>query len=202
MNIGQVVLLAGLFALAGCDSHRTVINDDGGQGVQDGSPGDVARRWDGKGAPDRRVVPDKAQKDSCLPLPSKQVQGSYKGTWKGVINCPSLGGKSSISGTMQFSLSPAASPESFSVKGSMSGTALGTMPFTSSITGTMGCIQLVASLPDIAVGVGGATLKGKGSMKGTFAVNKGTRLFRAGTWQGKENSNLCTASGSWLASHN
>lgn len=201
MNKGQVAMLAGCLALVGCDSHRTIIYDDGGPGAWDGSPGDVTRTRDGRRAPDRKGRPDKMPKDSCLPLPSKQVQGSYHGAWKGVINCPSFGGKSSISGTMQFSLSPAASPESFSVKGSMSGTAMGTMPFTSGISGTMGCVQLAASLPDIAVGVGSATLKGKGTMKGTFAVQKGTRLFRAGTWQGKENSNLCSASGSWQASH-
>ena len=44
--------------------------------------------------------------------------------------------------------------------------------------------------------------KGTGSMKGVFAVDKGTRLFRNGTWQGKESTGLCTASGSWSASHN
>ncbi len=196
----RTILLAGCLVLLGCDSHRTIIDDDGGQ-TEDGQPGDLPLVPDKKRVPDKKPIPDKQKKDSCLPLPSKQVQGSYAGTWKGTLNCPKLGGKSSISGSMKFSLSPSGSPESFKVKGSMSGTALGYMPFTSSISGTMGCTNLNANLPDIVVGSGALMFKGKGSMKGVFAYKNGKRLFRNGTWSGKESTGLCTASGTWAATH-
>ena len=198
----RTILLVGCLAALGCDSHRTVIDDDGGRLSRDGAPADGRHITDGKRVPDRKRPPDKMKPDSCLPLPSKQVQGSYSGTWKGVLDCPKLGGKSSISGTVQFSLSPAVSPEAFTVKGTMTGTALGYMPFASSISGAMSCTTLVANLPDIKVGSGAALLKGKGTMRGIFAVNNGTRLFRNGVWQGKEEFDLCTASGSWQATHN
>lgn len=195
----NATLLACLL-LAACDSHRAVVDDDGG--VTDGAVKDGP--WmapDKTRPPDRKRPPDKLPRDSCLPLPSKSVQGSYGGSWKGVLKCPGLGGNSNISGSMQFTLSPASAPEAFTVKGSMSGTVTGYMPFTSSISGSMGCTQLLAALPDIKVGAGGVGWKGKGSMKGTFTVQKGTRLFRAGSWSAKETNSLCTAAGTWAATH-
>ena len=190
-------LFLACLVLVACDSHRVVVDDDGGVAVTDGALVDGQRRVpDHRLTRDRTRPPDKMPKDSCLPLPSKSVQGSYQGTLK----CPGVG-NSPISGTMQFTLSPASAPEAFTVKGSMSGTVTGFMPFTSSISGSMGCTFLSAALPDIKVGAGGSGWKGKGALKGVFAVNKGKRIFRAGSWSAKETNSLCTAAGTWAATH-
>lgn len=152
-----------------------------------GGPGDGPRAGDGPPLPRDQLV-----RDSCLPIPAKQVTGSYSGQWKGVLKCKGMP-QTSISGTLGFTLTPAGSPEAFKVKGSMSGTVFGGLPFAGPISGAMGCTALTAGLPDIKVGSGALIYRLKGTLSGTL----GSSGFRSGSWTAKGEG--CTASGSWRA---
>lgn len=55
-------------------------------------------------------------------------------------------GKYSVNGNLMLNISPSGKPESFSVSGFMSGSAMGTIPFKGIISGSMGCTTLSVSL--------------------------------------------------------
>jgi hypothetical protein len=103
----------------------------------------------------------------------------------------------SVSGKLFFSLTPAGSPDSFKVQGSMDGFVDPGVPFGTSIQGSMGCTSLSAQLPEIVVGSGGIIYKLTGSMSGTFqAFPQG---FPGGAWKASEENGACFATGSWKA---
>lgn len=179
-------------------------------GYSDGSPPpkkdaavtrDGFQRRDGRMLRDVRVPRDRATKDACLPIPAYQVQGSYTGNWEGIWKCSNQKG-TTINGTLQFTLTPSGSPDSFKVKGGMKGMVLGGFPFYGDIQGTMGCTSLWASMPKIVVGSGGLIYELTGDMSGQF-VAQPVRSFTSGSWTAKEvgGSGNCFAQGSWKAKH-
>jgi len=180
---------------------------DGKPSRLDGSVRDAPRardwRWPFDSRPPRDLRPwprDLAFKDACLPIPASQVQGSYVGGWKGSWKCPGQPG-TTLSGDLSFYLTPAGSPDAFNVKGTMKGYVDPGFPFSSSITGTMGCTSLQASLPDIVVGSGGIVYKLTGQISGSFQAAP-SRRFENGTWTAKQaggGGSSCKASGVWYA---
>jgi len=161
---------------------------------------------DAKGPPldhaflqDLPPIRDRTLKDACLPIPAKQVAGTYRGAWKGTWFCPGLKAQS-VFGTLTFGLSPAGSPENFNVSGKMTGTVAPVMAFTGSIHGQMGCAALNAAMPDIKVSSGALIYKLTGTMNGLFTARAGLpHGFRNGTWKANEPTVKCNASGTWEA---
>lgn len=149
-----------------------------------------------RGRPDA-ARKDQMPRDSCLPIPAKQVEGTYAGTFSGTLTCQGFG--SPISGTVEFTLAASGSTTTFKVQGKMKGNATALFTFTSSIAGTMGCTNLTASLPDLQVStlVPPTTYQGTGTMQGSF--NTKPQGFPAGSWQASEKGGTCKGSGSWFA---
>ena len=183
-----------------------------GQGYRDGSktwppwdqgvlPRDKGPHLDHPFVRDLTPIRDRTVKDACLPIPAKQVTGTYKGSWKGTWFCPGLKGES-ISGSLTFGLSPAGSPDNFNVSGKMNGTVAPVMAFTGSINGKMGCAALNAAMPDIKVSSGALIYQLTGTMNGLFTVKAGSpHGFRNGTWKATEPKLKCNASGTWEAAY-
>lgn len=183
-NLIPALVLAAL--VAACDS-RAVDQVDAEAGT-----------WD-QAAADSSAPRDRNMRDACLPIAAKQVKGSYSGTWKGKWVCPGLSAEN-VSGKLSFSLSPAGSPEQYKVAGSMSGSVVPVMTFQGSISGTMGCTALQASLPDIKVSSGAIIYELRGAMQATYRYTPASaRGFPNGTWTAKEKSGPCSASGTWIA---
>ena len=127
------------------------------------------------------------------------MTGTYRGDWKGTSSCP---GQTpvGIGGSVTFTLTPAATPESFSVTGILTGTVDPGVPLVSKLVGTMGCTSLFAKLPEIIVGGGAISYRGSGSITGTFVGPP--QGFPNGTWKSKETTGgSCVASGVWEARH-
>lgn len=165
-----------------------------------GWPDAEAGTPDGAAATDNSVV-DRRVHDACLPIPSKSVQGSYSGTWKGKWTCPGAPAEG-VNGKLSFTLSPATSPEQYKVQGSMSGSVVPVMTFKGSIAGTMGCTALAANLPDIKVSSGAIIYSLRGTMTGTYKYSPAAaRGFPNGAWTAKEQSGPCSAAGSWQATY-
>lgn len=165
-----------------------------------GVPGAEAGATDGA-ARDRSVPQDRPVGDACLPIPSKLVQGSYAGTWKGQRRCPGAPSEG-VNGKLSFSLSPSGSPDQYKVQGSMSGTVALVMTFMGTISGSMGCTALKANLPDITVSSGAIIYRLRGTMQGTYAYSPASaRGFPNGIWNAKDTKGPCTASGTWRATY-
>jgi hypothetical protein len=198
--MGRLIFAAacGLLLLSACGARTGQLPPwitDGGNVKVDAPTTDGPPRVDGRPPPDRNMH------DACLPIPAAQVSGSYSGLWKGTWRCPSTGPQP-VSGTLYFSLTPSGGAESFKVVGAMNGMVSGTfMPFSTNITGTMGCTALSAGLPYIKVGSGGLMILLSGSMQGAFSVSAGKPGFVAGSWSAVETgvTKPCKASGSWQA---
>lgn len=211
MTITACGLVGLVLCFGGCGGRAVPTFQEGGPGAnKDGAwitdGGVVAwdhgilRRDANTIAWDSRLPRDAPVGDSCLPIPAKAVQGSYAGKWKGTWSCPAIGQNMAVSGSLQFTLTPAGSPESFYVKGSMSGYVEPGIPFSSTITGTMGCTSLSASLPNIIIGSGGVIAQLKGAMTGVFtALPK--QGFPSGSWNAQEKGGSCKAFGVWQAFH-
>jgi hypothetical protein len=153
----------------------------------------------GDGGGDGAPLTDGAHGDACLPIPADEVRGYYVGTWKGTWSCPGQS-KSPVSGEMSFDLIPDGKPESFKVTGTMNGMVQSVAPFSSSISGRMGCTALSASLPNIRVGSGALMYSLKGTFKGVFgAIPSRPAGFKNGAWTASETSGNCNASGTWKA---
>lgn len=152
------------------------------------------------GGEDGGLDGDLGGSDACLPIPAKDVEGGYVGTWNGTYTCP--GYSYPVSGTLNFTLSPAASKNSFKVKGDMKGTLDLWYTLKASVSGNMGCSALTATMPDISITfwIFGQSYQLSGSLEGTFnAPAGGKKGFRDGTWTAKEKNGDCTSSGTWTA---
>jgi hypothetical protein len=200
-----LVLLCACVPLAACGTRTGLFQKKSGSSVKDGGKKDGLAYSDGLVALDAvddsyLIVTERGvtKVDSCLPVPASAVQGNYQGTWSGTWTCGSTA--QSISGTVKFSLSPM-SGDAYKMQGTMSGTASGGIPFSSSITGQMLCTSLSASLPDIIVGSGAIIYKGTGTMAGTYMTVTSPKGFKNGTFSIKESTGKCTASGTWTATH-
>jgi hypothetical protein len=197
--MGRLVFAAacGLLLLSACGARTGQLPPwltDGGSVKVD------APAVDGPGL-DGRPPPDRNMHDACLPIPASQVSGSYKGLWKGSWTCPGAGSQG-ISGTLYFSLTPSGGPESFKVVGAMNGMVSGSvLPFSTNISGSMGCTALSAGLPYIQVGSGGLMIQLSGTITGALSTSAtGKPGFSNGSWSAKETGPTpCKASGSWSA---
>lgn len=211
LRVTTIFLVAGLLGL-GCGGRSALLGGGEPQGSGDGAPaadgywlmdGGVSPVdngwWRREGAVrdaptprDAAVVPD-----SCLPIPAAAVQGAYYGQWQGTWTCPSMGTAMGLAGDLKFSLLPTGGPESFAVEGSMAGTVEPGLPFSTSITGVMGCTTLSATLPDIVVGSGAIIAQLKGTLNGLFVATPAQQGFPSGTWTAQGGG--CSASGDWQA---
>lgn len=137
--------------------------------------------------------------DGCLPIPAHQARGKYSGTWKGSMSCPGLA-PWDVDGQLTLELSPAGSPASFKVAGTMTGVISATYSFSTSLNGSMGCSKLTATMAEITVNVDGYPYRLNGSIEGTFLSSKAVpRGFSKGKWTAEAKIDNCTASGTWTA---
>lgn len=188
MNRRYTMILTLWLLLPGC-GRRAVVGPGAEAGATDGA------------VVDRSFLQDRSMRDACLPIPSKLVQGSYIGLWKGQWRCPGAPTEG-VNGKLSFSLSPSGSPEQYKVQGFMSGTVAPAMAFQGTISGSMGCTALKANLPDIAVSPGGIIYRLRGTMQGTYTYSPAAaRGFPSGIWNAKETKGSCTASGTWVATY-
>ncbi len=197
------LVLSGVLLLVGCGGRSSLLP---GARQDGGTPSDAhtdgPQRRDGPYLRDAPVWPDQRRptdllaKDSCLPIPSGQVEGYYEGGWKGTWKCQGQP-HTSVSGVLSFKLYASGSPESFGVGGDMSGMVDPGVPFGSAIQGSMGCTSFSAQLPGIIVGSGGIMYKLVGSLVGVFQTSPPG--FPSGQWKASEPGGSCYASGGWYA---
>jgi hypothetical protein len=156
-----------------------IIDVEGDQGtLGEGSAG-----WDRSG-----------RADSCLPYPVGELEGGYLGSWWGTWGCASM--TENISGLLEITLSHTASQDAFDVKGAMNGIAGMTVPFTSSVRGTLSCSSLQATLADIDIEKG--SYQATGTLIGTLVPPR-PASFEGGTFAIKGSQGACSGSGTWSA---
>jgi len=195
---GWLLLVALVALLPACGGRTSLVGPPGQR--YDGRARDASldgpHRRDGRPLDQRAPRDRQPIHDACLPIPASKVQGYYQGSWKGMWTCPGQQGQT-VFGDLYFTLTPAGSPDSFNIKGSMTGYVDPGIPFSTQIIGSMNCTSLVGQLPKIVVGSGGIIYELTGSMTGTFHAYP--QSLQNGLWKAQEKGGSCTASGSWYA---
>jgi len=187
----RVGLVPALLLLAGCGSRSSPFF---AHGTADGGLlGETALRPPREfGARDLSPVRDRI----CLPVPEGQVSGKYQATWNGSWTCP---GSPAIgmAGHIIFELTPGAGAGALTMKGTMFGAAPFPV-FSGTVSGSMSCTLLTATVPNIDLGGGVAA---SGSLSGELAWISPTAGwgFPKGTWKATQTGGGCTASGTWGA---
>lgn len=133
----------------------------------------------------------------CAPLAPRQ--GSYEGSWQGVVNC--LVEKHPTEGTLSFTLSSALpQQDGLRVDGNFVGTFSNGLSLKSRISGSLGCSgQLQVDLVDITVGKSGVSQL-RGWLRGwVFSTTQSTTRRVSGSWRIDQWDPLCIGAGSWQA---
>lgn len=133
----------------------------------------------------------------CAPL--HQRQGSYRGSWQGVVNC--LVEKHPTEGTLSFTLASALpQQDGLRVDGNFVGTFSNGLSLKSRISGWLGCSgQVQVDLVDISVGHSGVSQL-SGWLRGwAFSSTQSTTRRVGGSWRIDQWDPLCIGAGSWQA---
>lgn len=150
--------------------------------------------WDDGGSGAADALPD-----GCLPIPAHEVAGKYRGAWFGTMSCPGYQ-PWKVNGQLSLQLDPAGSPASFKVAGEMDGVVMVLVPFKTTLSGSMGCSSLSATLAEIKVYLSTTPYRLNGRLKGTFRSTTAVpRGFSDGVWEVRSTDDNCTASGTWTA---